>query len=637
MWCGGVALAVAVLGPALRPGSLLNLDLVVTPRLPVPSGAWALGPELPRRVPLFVPLAWASNLLGTYSLKLVLLGSIAAAAVGASRLVPRASGLGVRVTSALVYALSSFLVTRIAVGDIALVVVYALLPWAIPTLLRPASDVRRTFLWSAALGACGFGGGVFVIPIVVVGLVRQRFCRWPTVVGLVALAQLPWIVPGIAVVAGGPQLASAPAFATRASGAPGVLRVLAGEGFWQLGNQLGVGGTTAAVAGFALAALAFYGHKSLDAGWRDGAAWAAAIGLAVTLASALPGTRALYAHVVASPVGSTLREGQRLLPLYLVWMAPAAALGARRLSQRVRASWGDVVELVPALVALVVIAPALWGAGGRLDPVEFPIGWRAARTVVGDAPGTVLALPWDEYLDLDFAGDRRTLFPARDWFGGDVLASSDPELGPNRQEQADPRDASTLAVVAGLRRGVPASTALVGSGVRWIFLAHEFDWRLYASALARDAGLRSVVATSDSELFEVVAWPGAAWDARGDAVDVAAPLAPFARTSTHAPFVWDKPASAGWLRGTTATARTPEGLVVVRGAGPIWYWPAVLVLFVDACVIALAATFCLRAKRQVWYRARPGITSRSKADHAPSTARRLRDRFARVEREEVAG
>src|SRR4051794_4821852 len=128
-WLGGVALGVAVIGPALRPGSLLNLDLVVAPRIPVPSGVWALGPELPRRVPLFVPLAWLSVVVGTYAVKLLLLAAVAVAAVGASRLVPAASSVTVRVSSALVYALSPFLVTRIATGGVTIVAAYALLPW----------------------------------------------------------------------------------------------------------------------------------------------------------------------------------------------------------------------------------------------------------------------------------------------------------------------------------------------------------------------------------------------------------------------------------------------------------------------------------------------------------------------------
>ncbi|HEV7525052.1 MAG TPA: hypothetical protein VGP92_08805 [Acidimicrobiia bacterium] len=620
-WLGGLAVAVAVLGPALRPGSLINLDLVVTPRIPVPSGVWALGPELPRRVPLFVPIAWASVVVGTYAVKLVLLAAIAAAGVGASRLVAPAGSPSSRVGAGLLYSLSPFLLTRVAVGDISLVVVYALLPWAVPTLLRPSRDLPRTFLWSAALGACGFAGGLFVLPVVLVGLVRERMRAWRRVVGLVLVSQLPWIVPGIVVVWGGPHLATAPAFATHASGVGGSLRVLAGEGFWQLGNQLGAGGATGAVAGLVLILLAAYGHRRLDASWRAGAASVAVIGLVVTFASVVPGIRDVYESLSATAVGGTIREGQRLLPLYLVWAAPAAAHGAARLAERARSTSWAVLETLPSLLALVLAASALWGAGGRLDPVEFPAGWRAARAAVASSPGTVLALPWDEYLDFQFAGNRRSLYPARDWFGGDVVASSDPELGPSDQEQVDPRDTAVLANIARLKRGEAVSGALGEIGIRWIFLAREFDWKLYDAALASDSGLRAVVTRDDAALFEVSSWRGTAWDASGRPVAVRQPVAPIARTPTHGSFTWAKPANSGWLRGFEATGQSRTGLVTVpAGRASIWYWPAALVLVVDIGVIS-AVVFCaVCAKRKVWRVRRPGITSWSTVDIASSKA-----------------
>src|SRR5438132_11029487 len=90
-WLGGIAVAVLVLGPALAPGSLLNLDLLFTPTIPVPRGVWALGPELSRRVPLGVVLAWASTAVGGPVAGTVLLGaSLAAAFVGVWRLMPEA-------------------------------------------------------------------------------------------------------------------------------------------------------------------------------------------------------------------------------------------------------------------------------------------------------------------------------------------------------------------------------------------------------------------------------------------------------------------------------------------------------------------------------------------------------------------
>src|SRR5437868_12126462 len=90
-WLSGIAIAGLVLGPALAPGSLLNLDLVFTPTIPVPRGVWALGPELSRRVPLGAALAWAPTLIGgPLAGKLLLGGALAIAFAGVWRLLPDA-------------------------------------------------------------------------------------------------------------------------------------------------------------------------------------------------------------------------------------------------------------------------------------------------------------------------------------------------------------------------------------------------------------------------------------------------------------------------------------------------------------------------------------------------------------------
>src|SRR5438270_2022970 len=115
-WLGGIAVAVLVLGPALGPGSLLNLDLVFAPTIPVPRGVWALGPELSRRVPLGVVLAWASTVVGGPVAGKVLLGvALGAAFVGVWRLMPD-GGLITRAGAALLYAASPFILTRVAGG-----------------------------------------------------------------------------------------------------------------------------------------------------------------------------------------------------------------------------------------------------------------------------------------------------------------------------------------------------------------------------------------------------------------------------------------------------------------------------------------------------------------------------------------
>src|SRR4051812_20522636 len=117
-WLAGIVVAVVVLGPGLGPGSLLNLDLVLTPVIPVPRGVWALGPELSRRVPLGVLLGWASVVVsGPVAGKLLLLASLSAAFAGTYRLA-EGTGTAARLGAGLLYAAGPFTLTRIAVGHL---------------------------------------------------------------------------------------------------------------------------------------------------------------------------------------------------------------------------------------------------------------------------------------------------------------------------------------------------------------------------------------------------------------------------------------------------------------------------------------------------------------------------------------
>ena len=64
-WVAGLVLGLVVLGPGLAPGPLLNLDLLVTPSIPVPPGIFGLGPALTRESLADKPLdSLASTIYG---------------------------------------------------------------------------------------------------------------------------------------------------------------------------------------------------------------------------------------------------------------------------------------------------------------------------------------------------------------------------------------------------------------------------------------------------------------------------------------------------------------------------------------------------------------------------------------------
>jgi hypothetical protein len=492
---------VAVVGPGLAPGGLLSLDLVATPTIPVPSGIWGVGPDLPRRVPYGVVVAWLSHLIGgPLTIKLLLVGCIAAAFAGAAHLLHEHRPV-IQGAAGLLYALSPFTLTRVGVGHIGLLLGIAVLPWAMPWLLRPAEERHRALLWATALGLTGFAGGVLALIALTVGLVADRGRRVASTAGLAVVSQLPWVVPALVVAATSGPVRPAGGFATRVSGATGLLQLASGHGFWRGSSQVAPADAGTALLGAALVALALLGRRHLPRSWASRGAGAAVVGFAIAIASAVPGLDAVHRHLTSWGPGLVLRESQRALPLFLVWLAPAAALGAEVLAKQTRRSaW--IYLAVPSAIAIVLAAPGLWGVGGRLEPVTFPEGWSRVRAEVARHPGTVLALPWHQYFDIGFANGRRVLNPLPDYLGGDVLTSSDPELGAAREERADRREAAAATAVAGLRAGRPESAALARLGVRWIVVLHEVDWSDYRG-VGVDDGLIATLRTPSVDLYEI--------------------------------------------------------------------------------------------------------------------------------------
>jgi hypothetical protein len=581
-WAVGGAAGLAVVGPGLAPGSLLNLDLLVLPRFRVPPGIWGLGPELPRRVPYGVVLAWASQVTsGPFVGKAFIAVAVATAVVGASRLTAGAPAV-VRLGAGLLYGLSPFLLTRIGAGHLAVVLAVAVLPWALPTLLRPGDDLARTYLAAVVLGLAGVSGGTLALAAVATGLVADRGRRWPAVAGAAVVAQLPWIVPGVVVAAGGVRFAPAARFGTRVDGVAGLLGLPAGHGFWRPSTQVG-GDASVGVAllGAVVLGLAVLGASRLPAGWGRRATALASVGAALALASAVPGVRDVYAQLTRTPLLGAGRESQRWLSLFLVWLAPAAVFGAMRVG-------GRIVTAVPVVCALALAAPGLWGVGGRLVPVTIPSGWHGVAARVHARPGPVLALPWHQYLDLHAAGNRRVLNPMPDYLGGDVLTSSDPELGSGHQEQADPREPHATRVVDALAAGRPVSAALARLGVRWVVLLHEVDWRRYA-ALDADPGLRPAVRDTSADLYEVRAWRGPVVTDAGRTLPARSVVAPLARVPASGAATWQRAAAPGWLRGTAKAATTPVGTVALpSGRGVVWFFPTLIVLGAYLCTLCAA-------------------------------------------------
>ena len=332
--------------------------------------------------------------------------------------------------------------------------------------------------------------------------------------------------------------------------------------------------------------LAVAGASRLPEAWASRAAALATVGLVLALTSAVPGVRDVYSSLTGTVAGAAMRESQRWLMLFLVWLAPAAAHGASRLGARALLG-------APVACGLALAAPGLWGVGGRLEPVEIPAGWAAAARAIDQRPGPVLALPWHQYLDVSFADGRRVLNPLPDYLGGDVLTSSDPELGDRGREQADRREPIAGRLVRHMTAGESVSTELASLGVRWVVVIHEVDWRGYATSVGRDRGLEHAVRTDSVDLYRVRGWRGPVVDRAGRTVPLGGGPAIARGLEPSGAAVWQRAGLEGWMRGTRQATPSPAGtLGLPAGRGLAWYWPGLLVVLGYLCTLCAGVRAC---------------------------------------------
>lgn len=597
-WAWGVGLiaAVALVGPGLGPGAWMNVDLVVTDVTPVPRGVWGLGPELPRRVPFALPFAWLSALApGELPWKLAVVAALASAVAGTWRLTARwdpTTGILTRAGVAVLAGIGPFAATRASVGHLGLTFALALLPWALPTLLRPAADRPRTALWALALGLCGPFGGTLALVTVGVALLADRSWRRDRrrgaarALAITVVAQGPWLAPTLVVASLGTDLSAAGDFPTDGGGAGGLLRLLAGHGFWLTPDQLGRSqGWEAPLLGLVVLGLAALGAARLPDELRRPAVAVGLVGLVGAAASGAPGLDRVADAVTSLPGGGIVREGQRLLALYLAVALPLAGLGAARVARRAGGAVGDMVSAAPVVIALVLVAPGLFGAAGSFDPVEIPPSWDEARARIEADPGPVLALPWSTYPRLDISDGRRVVNPLRLHLGGDVVVSSDPGFDDGRRERADLREPVAEDLAARMQDGEAVSAELRDLGVRWI-VSIPVRGRT-TDPVPDDPGLALRIDEPSLTLHEVLGWAPAR-SASGAPRPVDAVVAPWLRAPDEPLTVTAIPASGGWRRGGQAARLDGTGLSV-GGGGALWYPWALAVGAADLAAVGLAA------------------------------------------------
>jgi hypothetical protein len=335
----GLGLGLLALGPGLRRGFLLSYDMVFVPREPFSAALPGLAP--PRAVPSDLVVAAASRILpGDVVQKLVLLAIFVLACAGAAALLDREPPLA-RLAAGVFYAWNPYVGERLIIGQWALLLGYAALPWALRAVLAPDLGSRRgaarlaLALLPAIIG--GFAAMAITALVAIPAAVLTRSTRHAAVVLVtLAIGSLPWFIPSLL----RPvyvDAASVAAFAARADtpfGSIGSLLMLGGAWNAQTVPKAYGGPWSALWLAAVIVALAVYLLLARRQHRWPGLGVAAAAGLVIAaLGVTAPGRDLLRSLIAGWPGFAVLRDAQQFVaPLALAESAGFGLAVARALN-----------------------------------------------------------------------------------------------------------------------------------------------------------------------------------------------------------------------------------------------------------------------------------------------------------------
>jgi hypothetical protein len=451
-------------------GYPLARDLVFTPAIPLRPETLGLGTAAPRAVPLDAVVAILGFAVdGAVLARVAIAGALVLAAMGMHRLIPRADWIA-RATVAGFAIWNPYVAERLALGQWALLLAYAALPWLVLGMTRGGA---AAIVAPLALASLTPTGGLLALATVIAmalpaaheGRARLR------AVGLAILAQLPWIVPSL--------LSSA--------------------------------ATTSDAAGLsAFAARSEFGGSAYLSLWGFGGIWDA---------QSVPASRSGWLGVLSAlvrlidtvPGFGLLRDGQK-------WLAPLVLVGVL--------GWGLFIDSVlayvrpraaawvPLLAALAILGPlvllpdATVVVHRTLAPVRYPAEVAAISAAVRDSDGAVAVGPWRLYRRLGWAGPAGVYDPASRLLDARVVTDDRLLVGGTSIAGEDPYAAAVGQALAAPSGHRPADLSRLG--VRWVLVHRDGnDAELLRNELVAEGG-RVVVGGRWLELIEVSSHPAAA-------------------------------------------------------------------------------------------------------------------------------
>jgi hypothetical protein len=527
----GLALGLLALGPGVGRGFLLSYDMVFMPDPPFSASLLGLSGGPARAVPSDAAMTVLARVIPASILqKIILLLIFVAACSGAAALLAagwrQATGRPAPVLACLTagcyYAWNPFVAERLLIGQWAMLLGYAGLPWVLRELCTGPVRPRPVRLLLAVLPAAvgGFAAmALTALAAVPAALARgsavERCWRLVVTVAITVVLSLPWLIPSLLVpVHTDPR--GVDLFAARAdtpAGRLGSLIMLSGS--WNSQTVPRGYGGPGSFAWLAVVACALAGYLAFARQRRwPGVGAAGLVGLVVAAIGVTSPTRAMLRDLVTAwPGFAVLRDGQQFVAALGVTeaiglgAAVACLLTARGTTRRRTEPAAVALAVLAAIVPVVLLPGLAWGEFGRLRPVEYPADWLAARHIIeaDQTAGSVLVLPWGAYRRYGWNHGEAVYDPWSKLLAREVVTDDGLQVG---HQVLAPESAASARLNRIVSAPGPLTRPLRSAGVRYVVVDAGPLLTMPPAAVAQAARLPGASVVLDSRDLVVLRLAG---------------------------------------------------------------------------------------------------------------------------------
>lgn len=532
------AISLAIMLPMLLPGYIFALDMAFTPHIPLPDHVTSSYPFY--ALLHFLNLAIPSEIIQ----KALLLTILLCSGIGMHRLVlwlqkgqhlDKTYDVWGAYIAGTFYMVNPFTYSRFMVGQFAVLLGYALLPFFVLALLRLYEEPtpKRSIILALCLTLIGIVsihsvGLALILVLVSLPLIVHRNKAHPrrlieiTKYGglsilLAALASAYWLIPLIA-----GQSSTARAIASFNSGDQQAFATIGGDIINRVANVLQLQGFWAeGVHSYLLPQdilpiwfLVVIGLWVLvDIGlvhmWRHGQRFAfilfgGAAVVAVILATT--GLSNSLAHNMFFFAG--YREPQKFVALLAMAYAIALSFGVTSLLHRYKKKGSEVklsVTTIGVLILPILLTPTMfWAFGNQLTPRQYPADWYTINDKMNNdkAEGRAIFLPWHLYMKFSFT-DRIVVNPADQFFDRPTIVSNDLEFGNASPTMPDAEKTDIGHILKAAKKGDQnLAPQLARHNIRYVLLSKDDDNKPY-DYVSRQPGIQLVAETHSLKLFRI--------------------------------------------------------------------------------------------------------------------------------------